>query len=188
MQPAIFIDRDGVIIENCDAYVRSWEDVTVLPGALEALSLAAACRWKLVIITNQAGIGKGLISLSSANEINRRLLEMIHNQAGRIDAVYLCPHTPDDYCSCRKPKPGLILQAARDLSIDLSQSVFIGDALTDIQAGQHAGLPRQILVKTGRGAEQSQLPLAKTIGQFEIYPDLLSAITALLPVIGQVSR
>ncbi|HMN61126.1 MAG TPA: HAD family hydrolase [Anaerolinea sp.] len=179
MLPAIFFDRDGVIIENRDDYVRSWEDVALIPGALEALAIASSGRWKLVVISNQAGIGKGLISPSTADEINRRLVEIIQQHGGRIDGVYICPHTNQDHCECRKPRPGLILRAAHDLNINLSASLLIGDALSDIQAGQNAGLPRKILVKTGRGAEQSTLPQANLLKPFEIFPDLLTAIAKL---------
>jgi len=179
MLPAIFLDRDGVIIENRDEYVRSWEDVTLIPGALEALALASRGQWKLVIISNQAGIGKGLISPSTAQEINRRLVDLIHQHHGRIDGVYICPHTDRDGCDCRKPRPGLILRAVHDLNIDLSASLLIGDALTDIQAGQSAGLHRQILVQTGRGAEQSLLPQANLLQPFDTFPDLHAAIAKL---------
>ena len=180
MQPAIFIDRDGVIIENRENYVRSWSDVEILPKAVEALRLASASQYKIVIITNQSGIGKGLIPPETARQINRRLLKIIANGGGRIDGVYVCPHTPDDHCACRKPKPGLLLTAAMDLAIELSQSIMIGDALSDIQAGQQAGVAASILVLTGRGAEQSRLPAASSLPRFEICPSLFSAITLLL--------
>jgi D-glycero-D-manno-heptose 1,7-bisphosphate phosphatase len=180
MQPAIFIDRDGVIIENRENYVRSWADVEILPGTVEALRLASSSKFKIVIVTNQSGIGKGLIPPEIARQINRRLLKIIANGGGRIDGVYVCPHTPDDHCACRKPKPGLLLTAAKALAIDISQSFMIGDALTDIQAGQQAGVAASILVLTGRGAEQSKLPAASSLPGFEIYPSLYSAITCLL--------
>jgi D-glycero-D-manno-heptose 1,7-bisphosphate phosphatase len=180
MQPAIFIDRDGVIIENRANYVRSWADVEILPEAVEALRLASSSKFKIVIVTNQSGIGKGLIPPGTARRINRRLLKIITDGGGRIDGIYVCPHTPDDHCACRKPKPGLLLTAAKDLAIDLSQSIMIGDALTDIQAGQQAGVAASILVLTGRGAEQSRLPAASSLPEFQIYPSLFSAITCLL--------
>ena len=180
MQPGIFIDRDGVIIENRDNYVRSWADVEILPEAVEALRLAATSKFKIVVVTNQAGIGKGLIRPEIARRINRRLLKIITNAGGRIDGIYVCPHTPDDNCACRKPKPGLLLSAAKDLSIDLSHSIMIGDALTDIHAGQQAGVATSILVLTGRGAEQSELPAAKSISGLSIFPSLYSVITRML--------
>jgi D-glycero-D-manno-heptose 1,7-bisphosphate phosphatase len=179
MQPAIFIDRDGVIIENREHYVRVWEDVTLLPSSVKALASAAAGPWKVVIVTNQAGIGKGIIAGATANEINHKLRSAIQAQGGRIDGIYVCPHTVEDNCPCRKPKPGLLLQAAADLSIDLSASIMIGDALTDIQAGQNAGVARQILVQTGRGAAQALLPAAQYLAKFEIFPDLLAAISSI---------
>ncbi len=180
MQPAIFIDRDGVIIENRDLYVRSWADVEILPGALEALREAAGNPHKIVIITNQAAIGKGLVSHETVREINARLKSIIEGAGGRVDGVYLCPHTAEESCMCRKPEPGLLIQAAKDLSIDLAESVMIGDALTDIQAGQRAGVRQSILVLTGRGAQQSRLEEASRIGQFLTCKDLREAISCLL--------
>ena len=179
MFPGIFIDRDGVIIENRDNYIRSWSDVEILPEAIEALALASSLNYKIVIVTNQAGIGKRLIRETIATSINRRLLKIIKNAGGQIDGVYVCPHTPDDNCDCRKPKPGLLLRAAKELSINLSQSIMIGDALTDIQAGQQAGVAASILVLTGRGAEQSRLPAAISLNKFDIYPSLYSVLTYL---------
>ena len=151
-RPAIFLDRDGVIIENRDEYVRSWADVSFIPGALNALASVAASGYAIVVVTNQSGVGRGLIPLADAEAINHRVLAEIARAGGRIDAAYICPHKPEDDCDCRKPRPGMLLRAARELNLDLSRSWMIGDALTDMQAGEAAGV-RSLLVLTGRGAE-----------------------------------
>lgn len=176
MVPAIFLDRDGVIIENVDTYVRSWADVTFLPGAVKALSLLRDTEYKIIIVTNQAAVGKGFISLAQAQEINQRLMETISQSGGRIDRVFMCPHAPPQGCDCRKPRPGLIMQAASELSIDLSRSFMIGDALSDIQAGQNAGIPCRILVRTGRGEKQLLLPEAQSLKPLLIYNRLEDAV------------
>jgi D-glycero-D-manno-heptose 1,7-bisphosphate phosphatase len=156
MRPAIFLDRDGVIIENRSDYVRTWEDVAFIPGALEALAEISRTEFAIVIVTNQAGVGRGLISETVARSINQSVCEEIVRSGGRVDGMYLCPHTNDDDCECRKPKPGMLLQAAREHDIDLSHSWMIGDALTDLQAGKAAGA-QSLLVLTGRGTEQQTL-------------------------------
>lgn len=178
MTAAIFLDRDGVIIENIPTYVRHWNEVHFYPQALTALARLRSSPYKIIIVSNQSAIGRGLLSREEADEINRRLVATIEHHGGRIDAVYICPHTPQDQCMCRKPQPGLILQAANELGLDLSRSLLIGDALSDLQAGQAAGIQKTILVLTGRGAEQWHLPEAKTLQPFEVYPDLLHAIQA----------
>jgi D-glycero-D-manno-heptose 1,7-bisphosphate phosphatase len=154
MNPAIFLDRDGVLIENKADYVRDWSQVKIYPEAIQALSLPILKNYKIVIVTNQSAVGRGLISLETADEINNRLIELIRHQRGQVDAVYMCPHKPDDDCFCRKPKPGLLLQAAKELSLDLPRSWMIGDAWSDILAGQNAGVRQAILLKTGRGRDQ----------------------------------
>src|SRR5512138_1437971 len=156
MYPSIFLDRDGVIIENRPDYVRDWSQVKIIPEAIRALTLAPIKRYKVIIVTNQSVVGRGHISLEAAQEINQRLIDLIRDEGGQIDAVYMCPHKPEDGCSCRKPLPGLLLQAANDLSIDLQRSWMIGDAWSDVQAGEAAGMRGTILLKTGRGAEQLQ--------------------------------
>lgn len=173
---AIFIDRDGVIIENRDDYVRSWDDVYIFPQALSALSKINNSNYKIVIITNQSAVGRGLISLRTADQINQCLITEIQSVGGRIDGVYICPHAPETDCSCRKPKPGLLLAAAEELSLNLSQSVMIGDALTDIMAGQAAGVGKSSMVLTGRGAEQSKLSQPKGLGSFDICDSLFAAL------------
>jgi D-glycero-D-manno-heptose 1,7-bisphosphate phosphatase len=180
MQPALFLDRDGVIIENRSDYVRNWSQVKILPQAVSALVDASASPFRIVLITNQSGIGRGLIPLETAVEINKRLVEIIERAGGRIDRVYMCPHKPSDQCNCRKPQPGMILQAAKDLALDLENSILIGDALTDIQAGRKAGIGQVALVRTGRGAEQEKSKLIANMQPFPIYNNLSSALQDLI--------
>jgi D-glycero-D-manno-heptose 1,7-bisphosphate phosphatase len=178
---AIFLDRDGVIIENRASYVRSWSDVVFLPQALAALQRISKLNYRVVIVTNQSGIGRGLIAPATADDINERLVAEIQDAGGRIDAVYMCPHTPADHCRCRKPAPGMLQAATRDLGIDLSQSLLIGDALSDLKAGLRAGVGRVALVRSGRGAAQAALASAERLPLFPIYEDLAEALCGLIP-------
>jgi D-glycero-D-manno-heptose 1,7-bisphosphate phosphatase len=180
MNSAVFLDRDGVIIQNREAYVRCWEDVEFLPETLWALGLLSQSTYKIIIITNQSAIGRGIITPLQAAEINTRIVQKIVGAGGHVDGLYVCPHTPEDHCQCRKPLPGLILQAAKDLSIDLNSSFMIGDALTDIQAGQAAGIPTNILVKTGRGQEQLHSSHDKNCLPYCIVDHFASAVEMIL--------
>jgi D-glycero-D-manno-heptose 1,7-bisphosphate phosphatase len=178
--PAIFLDRDGVIIENRDNYVRSWSDVSIYPQALPALARIYPKPYKVVLITNQSAIGRGLISLETAQSINRQLLDKITQAGGRIDGVFMCPHAPEAACACRKPQPGLILQAAEALSLDLSASILIGDAFSDLLAGRRAGVKTVALVRTGLGKQQASLPVPAGIGDYFIYNTLADALEDLV--------
>lgn len=192
MYPSIFLDRDGVLIENRSDYVRDWSQVKIIPEAIRALSLAPIKKYKVVIVTNQSVVGRGLILLKTAQKINQRLINFIRDQGGQIDGVYMCPHKPEDGCSCRKPLPGLLLQAAKDLSLDLRRSWMIGDAWSDVQAGKAAGMRGTILLKTGRGTEQLlQARLEKVTGNlvFDNLPLAFEAIYSIDndPAIGSQS-
>lgn len=178
MYPGLFLDRDGVIIENNPAYVRTWEDVVIYPQALTALARLHATLYKIILVTNQSVVGRGFISLTQARQINDRLVETIEHAGGRVDGVFMCPHAPEEKCECRKPLPGLFYQAARELLIDLSHSILIGDAMSDLLAGQAAGINQTILVRTGRGAVQESLPLPPQLKPFLVYPDLQQALQA----------
>jgi len=179
-RPAIFLDRDGVIIENRDDYCLSWEQVAFLPGALQALARARFAPHAFVIITNQSAIGRGLLERATADEINARLVNAIHASGGRVDGVFMCPHAPDAGCDCRKPQPGLLLQAAHELSLDLGRSVLIGDALSDLDAGHAAGVGQAILVRTGRGAQQLSRAGAARASSFTVCADLSEALDTIL--------
>lgn len=179
LTPALFLDRDGVIIENRADYVRRWQDVEIYPQALAALARLRDWQGKIIIVTNQSVVGRGLISRGRADAINARLLQLIARAGGRIDAVYMCPHAPTEGCNCRKPQPGLLLQAQRALALDMPNSIIIGDALTDLSAGRAAGLSQAALLKTGRGREQLALPAAAALAPFPVYATLEEAIQQL---------
>ena len=178
--PAVFLDRDGVIVENVDAYVQSWNDIIFLPSALEALRKLSASDYKIIMVTNQSAVGRGIITLAQAQDINQKVVDVIREWGGRIDGVYMCPHAPHEHCDCRKPLPGLILQAAAGHCIDLARSFAVGDALTDIQAGQAAGILHNILVKTGRGGGQLQLALKAGLPEFQVCDNLGDVVNGIL--------
>jgi D-glycero-D-manno-heptose 1,7-bisphosphate phosphatase len=182
MYPAIFLDRDGVLIENRSDYVRDWSQVKIIPEAIHALSLATAKNYKIIIVTNQSAVGRGLVLQTNAEEINRQLVNLIYHRGGQVDGVYMCPHKPDDNCVCRKPMPGLLLQAAKELSLDLQRSWMIGDAWSDLQAGQRAGVRHTILLKTGRGSEQLLQPCPEEITGHLIFDNLLLAFDAIFSI------
>lgn len=174
--PAIFLDRDGVIIENRANYVRDWSDVTFIGSAMEAMVTLARLSLPIIIVTNQSAVGRGIITKSVAEEINQQLVKAIEKFGGRVNAVFMCPHSPKDHCNCRKPEPGLLFQASRDLDITLSRSILVGDALTDIEAGRNAGVGRTALVLTGRGKAQLNLPEAASLKPFEVFSDLKALV------------
>jgi len=182
MNSALFLDRDGVIIENRPDYIRSWNDVLIFPKSIEALLNIKNSDYKIVMITNQSAVGRGLISLQTAREINSCLVKKIETAGGRIDGVFMCPHAPEENCSCRKPQPGLIHQAESALNLDLGRSILVGDALSDLLAGHSAGVGQNVLVRTGRGAAQASLPQVSQVPSFLIYDDLAKALQELIPL------
>ena len=173
--PAIFLDRDGVINANRPDYVKSWAEFAFLPGSLTALVELGHLGWPVVVISNQSAIGRGLLSADSAAAINDCLLAEVRATGGRIDGVYVCPHRPDEGCACRKPQPGLLLQAAEELGLDLARSYLIGDAESDILAALRVGA-QPLLVLTGRGQAQCQR-MSSLEGMFTIVEDLHAAVT-----------
>jgi D-glycero-D-manno-heptose 1,7-bisphosphate phosphatase len=180
MYSAIFLDRDGVIIENRPNYIRSWKDVTIFPQAVSALSRIRLSPYKIVLVTNQSVVGRGIISYQEAEAINQRLVAELEGAGCRIDGLFICPHAPEARCACRKPQPGLILQAVQALSLDVSRSWMIGDAWSDLLAGQNAGIRQNVLVRTGRGLEQSLLPMPPGLKSVLIFDTLAQALEAMI--------
>ena len=175
LKPAIFLDRDGVIVENRADYVKSIAEVQILPGALAALAQAARLDARIVVVTNQSAVGRGLLTAAGLLAINAYVHAAIVAAGGRIDGWYFCPHRPEAGCDCRKPKPGMLLSAAADLHLDLPASVMVGDAVSDILAGHAAGA-QAILVGTGRGVTQTAELSPAGLGHVPVVADLAAAL------------
>jgi D-glycero-D-manno-heptose 1,7-bisphosphate phosphatase len=155
-RPAVLVDRDGVIVKNRDDYVKSLEEMEILPGAIEALAALSKRGHRVFVITNQSAIGRGLTTRAEVDRMHAMLSDEVRDHGGTIEAFLVCPHTPEDHCDCRKPAPGLLYQARDRYQVDLGSAVVIGDARSDIQAAQAAGC-RSILVLTGvAAAHESQ--------------------------------
>jgi len=169
--PAIFLDRDGVINENRADHVTRWDDFRPVRSALSGLRMLNALGLPIYVVTNQGIVGKGQISADDLAAIHAHMVALVERHGGRIDGVYACPHRADDDCACRKPRPGMFLQAAREHDLDLSRSYYVGDALTDVAAGQAAGCTT-ILVQTGRGLTQTLRAQAQTYSGYYVAHDL----------------
>ncbi len=153
---AVFLDRDGTINED-PGYLGEPSDVKLFPGAANALAnLKTKLTCKLIVISNQSGIARGLITKQMVESVNKKINELLNAEQTSIDAFYYCPYHPDystdEECECRKPSPKLIFDAAADFQLDLTKSYFIGDASSDILCGYNAGL-KTVLVKTGYGMD-----------------------------------
>jgi len=135
---AVFLDRDGTVIEEC-GYLSDPARVRLLPGAATVLRALAAEGWKLIIISNQSGVGRGLITPAQMGEVQQRFLDLLLSEGVSFSGSYVCTHTPEDRCQCRKPSPSLIQRAATEHSVDLSASWMIGDRESDILCGRNAG-------------------------------------------------
>ena len=144
------LDRDGVINQESDAFIKHPEEWFPVPGSLEAIAELFRCGYRIIVITNQSGIARGLLDLETLEKIHRKMHEAADRCGAKIDAVYFCPHGPEDACDCRKPKPGLLQQFASEYRISLENIPFVGDSYRDIQAGLAVGA-RPFLVKTGKG-------------------------------------
>lgn len=146
-RPAIILDRDGVLNRKAPRanYVRSWKEFEWLPGTQEALRLLKVSGFRVLVVSNQAGVARGAMSEADLIEIHRRMVREATQAGGRIDAIYYCPHNWEEGCECRKPKPGMLFQAQRDFNLDLSRTPFIGDDERDAQAADAGGCPSALV-------------------------------------------
>jgi D-glycero-D-manno-heptose 1,7-bisphosphate phosphatase len=178
-QRAVFLDRDGVINVNRAENVRTWEEFVFEHGSLEALARLDTSDFRVLVITNQSGIGLGHMTRESVIEIHTQMTEHVANFGGRIDRVYFCPHTRQDRCNCRKPSPEMLLRGQDDFGLDLEASYLIGDWVDDILAARHAGVT-PLLVRTGRGESALKEMRALEIEVPNTFENLSAAIDWIL--------
>ena len=152
---AFFLDRDGVVIEQI-AYLKDPEQVALIPGVAAALRAIRAAGDLAVVITNQSGVARGYFTMAEVEAVHRRMRELLRAEGAEIDDIRICPHGPAENCPCRKPRPQLFFDAARELDIDLARSVMVGDRLSDLQAGANAGCSVSFLVRTGYGTPEEE--------------------------------
>ena len=157
----VILDRDGTINADSDEFVKSPQEWEPLPGALEAIARLNHAGWHVAIASNQSGLGRGLFDVASLNAMHTKMHKLLAAHGGRVDAIFYCPHTPEDGCSCRKPLPGLFEQIADRFGVELKGTPVVGDGLRDLQAGIAAGCEPH-LVHTGKGAEFKGKPLPDT--------------------------
>ena len=147
MTKAIFLDRDGVINQERKDYVKKLDEFRILDKTSDAINIIKNRGFLVIIITNQSAISRKLLSVETLNKIHEKLQSYLEKYGTSFDGVYFCPHIPSENCECRKPKPGLIIQAVTDFKIDLSQSYMIGNSETDLQAARNAGCNGILLKK-----------------------------------------
>ena len=176
----MFLDRDGVINRDSADYIKRWEDFSFLPGSITAIALLAGQGLGIMIITNQSIIGRGWVPPSGLEDIHRRMVSAIEAKGGRIDAIYFCPHHPDDGCDCRKPEPGLILKAGEEHALDLTRSVMVGDSAKDIECARRAGCGAAVLVKTGNYDSAVEILAERNISPDFVADDLRDAAAWIL--------
>jgi D-glycero-D-manno-heptose 1,7-bisphosphate phosphatase len=162
----VFLDRDGVINKDSPDYVKSWSEFESLPKSINAIRLLTEKNYQVVIITNQSIINRKMASLDDLEFIHAMMKKAVKDGGGEIKDIFFCPHTPEDGCSCRKPEPGLILEAQKKYGIDVTKSVMVGDSAKDIECARRAGCRYAILVKTGN-YEQA----VSVLKEKKIYPD-----------------
>ncbi|WP_028225783.1 D-glycero-beta-D-manno-heptose 1,7-bisphosphate 7-phosphatase [Paraburkholderia ferrariae] len=146
----VILDRDGVINVDSDAYIKSPDEWIAIPGSLEAIARLNQAGYRVAVATNQSGIGRGLFDMAALNAMHAKMHRLAAAVGGRIDAVFFCPHTAQDHCDCRKPKPGMLKMLAERFEIDPEETAVVGDSLRDLQAGAALGF-RTHLVLTGKG-------------------------------------
>jgi D-glycero-D-manno-heptose 1,7-bisphosphate phosphatase len=190
--PALFLDRDGVIVEEVGYLGRS-ESVQLIPGASEAITRANGLGVPVVVVTNQAGIGRGMYYWSGFESVNREMIRRLAEEGAWLDAIFACPFHPDapppyqalDHFG-RKPEPGMLLRAARDLNLDLRASWIVGDTFSDIVAGRRARLEGAVLVLTGHGTRDREQVVALSDGEFPVLiAPTLGVAAAMIPFLAR---
>jgi D-glycero-D-manno-heptose 1,7-bisphosphate phosphatase len=169
----VFLDRDGTINEEV-GYLDDPHHLCLIPGAAEAIRLLNDAGLLVVVVSNQAGVGRGYFSTATVEAIHQQLAKQLAIHGARVDAVYFCPHHPSEGCSCRKPRPGMLVRAAQEHSIDMRHSFMVGDKVSDLDAGCRVGC-RTVLVLTGYGEQTRETSKKPSFQPDHISTDLYDA-------------
>jgi D-glycero-D-manno-heptose 1,7-bisphosphate phosphatase len=173
----VILDRDGVINQDSDQFIKSPDEWKPIPGSLEAIARLSQAGYRVVVATNQSGVGRGLFDMATLNAIHDKMHKAVMQAGGRIDAIFFCPHAADADCNCRKPRSGMIEAIAERYNVELGEVPAIGDSLRDLEAVARLGA-QPILVLTGKGTKthaKGGLPQGTLI-----YPDLAAAVATLV--------
>ncbi|MFT0533643.1 D-glycero-beta-D-manno-heptose 1,7-bisphosphate 7-phosphatase [Castellaniella hirudinis] len=177
----IILDRDGVINEDSDAYIKSPDEWVPIPGSLEAIGRLSQAGWRVVVASNQSGLARGLFTMETLGDIHQRMRQAASEVGGRIDAIFFCPHGPGAQCDCRKPKPGMLLDIARRLDVRLEGIPLVGDSLRDLQAGASVGCsPWLVLTGKGRKTWETSGTCGELPAGTVVCDDLAAVVDALL--------
>lgn len=175
--PLIILDRDGVINYDSDEYIKSPDEWHAIPGSLEAIAQLNRAGYQVVIVTNQSGVARGFYDLETLDKIHEKMQEELAEVGGYIEEIFFCPHHPDEHCNCRKPKPGLLHKIREKYGVELSESYFIGDTLTDMQVAAEVNC-KPILLMTGKG--KRTLEKNPELASLQCFDDLASAVHFIL--------
>lgn len=173
----VILDRDGVINYDSDEYIKSPEEWIPIPGSLEAIARLHREGIRVVVATNQSGVGRGLFDMDMLARIHAKMLETVRAKGGEIDAIFFCPHKPEDNCGCRKPQPGLFQEITERLKVNLNGVYAVGDSERDVVAARLASA-RPVLVRTGKG--KRALKKSKALANVPVFEDLAAFTEALL--------
>ncbi|MEH6580642.1 MAG: D-glycero-beta-D-manno-heptose 1,7-bisphosphate 7-phosphatase [Halioglobus sp.] len=182
--PLLILDRDGVINEDSDNYIRKLEDWRPIAGSIEAIAELSRAGFRIAIATNQSGLGRGYFDLDDLESIHSKLCSLVEEHGGKIDGIFYCPHLPDAGCDCRKPRTGLLASIERELGLPAKGAIFIGDSLKDLQAARAFGC-KPMLVQSGKGEQtlsvlQSDTPGVERPSEIPVYVNLAAASLAIL--------
>lgn len=172
----VMIDRDGVINEDSHAFIKTVAEWRPIAGSLEAIAAFTRAGWRVAVVTNQSGVGRGLYDEQTLAAIHAHMVERVRAAGGELAGIYYCPHLPEDGCECRKPRPGMFRALERELRLSVAGAPYIGDRVSDVEAAEAVGA-RPILVRTGTGAATEALLAGRAVPVFD---DLAAAARSLL--------
>lgn len=175
----IILDRDGVINQDSDDYIKTPDEWIPLAGSLEAIARLNRAGYTVAVATNQSGLSRGYFELRDLSAMHRKMEALLSEHGGQIDAVFYCPHGPDEGCDCRKPKPGLLHEIGERFQVDLKNVYFIGDTISDMKAAAASGV-KPVLVRTGKGETTERLLQENGFTDAPVYPDLSAAVDSIL--------